>query len=223
MRSITSVIQQYVQSAISDQHHRYHSWDHCRKVFSEIQSTSLHSLHLGFYLASWGMYRGSGGLLQRNHTIHAGPTDIYYSGRFDHLKCFLGTEVDEGQLSSVISLRDAISAYYQTILFKRGNNELRPISATDTLISKIILGTFGCVPAFDDFFIKGLKAAQIKKRRFNEDGLREIFKFQRENREEIEQCALVILENSGVHYPAMKIIDMYFWQIGYDQYLLKSL
>jgi len=168
------------------------------------------------------MYRGSGGLLQRNHTIHEGPVDIYYSGKFDNLKCFHGCEVTERQISTIISLRDAISNYYQTILFKRGNNDVKPISATDTLTSKIILGTFGCVPAFDNFFVKGLKVANIKKRKFNEEGLNEIFKFYRDNQDEIEQCALFILEQSGKHYPAMKIIDMYFWQIGYDQYLLTS-
>ena len=25
-----------------------------------------------------------------------------------------------------------------------------------------------------------------------------------------------IEESSGVHYPLMKLVDMYFWQIGYE-------
>ena len=44
--------------------HRYLSWEHCYLMFSnEIQQANpnidLLSLHLGFYLASWGMMRAS--------------------------------------------------------------------------------------------------------------------------------------------------------------------
>ena len=36
---------------------RYNSWNHCFEAFGTLKDTKLLSLHLGFYLASWGMYR----------------------------------------------------------------------------------------------------------------------------------------------------------------------
>ena len=26
-----------------------------------------------------------------------------------------------------------------------------------------------------------------------------------------------IKQNRGIHYPLMKLVDMYFWQIGYEE------
>ena len=59
-----------------DPNHRYRSWEHCfvhfqqRAGFSASQHIDLAALHLAFYLASWGMYRGSSVLLRKDYTIH---------------------------------------------------------------------------------------------------------------------------------------------------------
>jgi hypothetical protein len=217
--SISSLIEHYIKSASSDLHHRYHSWDYCRQAFSSVLLNEYNSLQLGFYLASWGMYRGSSGLLQKNHKIHEGPAKIYYSGRFDHLKCSSSLEITEIEIPAIVDLRDTIKTYYREIQFKRANNEFKSISATDTLMSKIILGTFGCVPAYDEFLIRGLKENGIKKRKFDDLGLKEVFYFYRQNQKEIETNSVLIQKRTGRHYPIMKIIDMYFWQLGYDLYL----
>ena len=54
---------------------RYLSWEHCYYIFSQSRNTDapdieLLCLHLSFYLASWGMYRGSSFLLQRDYLVH---------------------------------------------------------------------------------------------------------------------------------------------------------
>ncbi len=214
-QGITQAIKQYIDIA-KDQYSRYHSWDRCREAFTTVNPNSYQALELGFYLASWGMYRGSGGILQRNHLVHQGTVDVFYAGNYDHLKCSPGHEVSEAQIPSILDLRDAIAKEYEKIQFKRGNNPLKPISATDTLTSKVMLGTFGCVPAYDGFFIRGLIELNLAKRRFNIEGLAEIFQFYEQNQEEIQACATLIQQNTGKHYPVMKIIDMYFWQVGYD-------
>ena len=59
----------------ADQHHRYRSWEHCYGFFRRITHKRIvrqhdDALQLGFYLASWGMYRGSSFLLQRAYTVH---------------------------------------------------------------------------------------------------------------------------------------------------------
>ena len=52
----------------ADKNGRYRSWEHCYKTFNDARNSTSPdldylSLHLGFYLASWGMYRGSSFLL----------------------------------------------------------------------------------------------------------------------------------------------------------------
>ena len=55
---------------------RYRSWEHCYTQFYEARQNPERdnidnlSLHLAFYLASWGMYRGSSFLLQYDYTVH---------------------------------------------------------------------------------------------------------------------------------------------------------
>ena len=65
----------YEELKVQDRH-RYRSWEHCYAQFYETRQNPEKanvdnlSLHLAFYLASWGMYRGSSFLLQYDYTIH---------------------------------------------------------------------------------------------------------------------------------------------------------
>ncbi len=55
----------------SDNNHRYKSWEHCFKYFSQGKlDEDIACLHLAFYLASWGMYRGSSFLLWKDYLVH---------------------------------------------------------------------------------------------------------------------------------------------------------
>lgn len=64
-------IRTYFNETIKDSHGRYLSWCHCYNAFKENRSNrdektvDYLALHLAFYLASWGMYRGSSFLLQK--------------------------------------------------------------------------------------------------------------------------------------------------------------
>jgi hypothetical protein len=57
------------RSLAVDEHHRYRSWEHCYRYFRQRRHLRADrdidhaALQLGFYLASWGMYRGSSFLL----------------------------------------------------------------------------------------------------------------------------------------------------------------
>ena len=55
--------------------HRFKSWEHNYRIFCEEREKTNPdidklSIHLSFYLASWGMYRGSSFLLQNDYKIH---------------------------------------------------------------------------------------------------------------------------------------------------------
>src|ERR1700754_3443541 len=67
---------------VADPHHRYRSWEHCYRFFRArtpaaiIADKDAAALQLGFYLASWGLYRGSSFLLQHTYTVHRWVIDL---------------------------------------------------------------------------------------------------------------------------------------------------
>ena len=86
--------------------------------------------------------------------------------------------------------------------------------ASNTLVTKIMLGTFGCVPAFDTYFKKGLGVAT-----FGSKALRRVGEFYNANAEIIERNRVQTLDfNSGRaterRYTRAKVIDMIFFVAG---------
>ena len=214
---MTPTIEKYLNGITADEFHRYKSWDNCHKSFSVSMQTDIHVLELAFYLASWGMYRGSSGLLQKNHLIHKGAVGILFSNEGQKLKCNSKNEVAKSSINDILNLKDKLANHYKSIKFTKGADEPKPISPTDTLLSKILLGTLGCVPAYDRYFIDGLKEKKMKNITFNETSLNELFDFIDKNKTEIDKAQKLILTQTKKHYPVMKILDMYFWQTGYDK------
>jgi hypothetical protein len=91
----------------------------------------------------------------------------------------------------------------------------KKVNVTDTLATKIILGTLGCVPAYDRYFIDG-----IRKKNLNYSGIKprnftSIIEFYKNNINQFSTAEKHIFEISGINYPPMKLLDMYFWEIGY--------
>ena len=165
---IISVIDKYILGITKDEFHRYKSWDNCFKAFSTSKQTEIQILELAFYLASWGMYRGSSGLLQKNHLIHKGAVDIIFSKTSQKLKCNQTTEVKRENIAAILEVKNQLAEHYSSIYFTKGADKPKPISPTDTLLSKIMLGTLGCVPAYDRYFIDGLKEMKMQHTGFNE-------------------------------------------------------
>src|SRR5690349_1631304 len=102
-------ISAYFGKVAGDPHHRYRSWEHCYRYFREVTPSGITAqretaaLQLGFYLASWGMYRGSTFLLQHAYTVHLGVVDCLASPRFAPLwDRELGSEADDAELVPVI-------------------------------------------------------------------------------------------------------------------------
>ena len=57
-----------------------------------------------------------------------------------------------------------------------------PHRASDILVSKIMLGVFGCIPAFDTYFMKGFRVSSL-----NAKALSQVGSFYLRNAELIEQ------------------------------------
>lgn len=212
-----AIIEKYLLGITSDPFHRYRSWDNCHQAFLADTPTDKHCLELAFYLASWGMYRGSSGLLQKNHLIHQGAVEILFSKDNLDLKCSSKQEMSPEKIPHILQIQKQLATHYSNILFTRGSALQKPITPTDTLTSKILLGTFACVPAYDRYFIVGLNEIGLKHSKFNAASLKGLFTFINDNITEIKKCQTLIQQKIQRHYPVMKVLDMYFWQVGYDK------
>lgn len=210
-------IKKYLSGITADKFHRYKSWDNCFRAFSTSKQSEIQVLELAFYLSSWGMYRGSSGLLQKNHLIHKGAVEIVFSKTSQKLKCNESIEIKRENINAILEVKKQLAKHYSSIYFTKGTDKPKPISPTDTLLSKIILGTLGCVPAYDRYFIDGLREMKMQHTGFNVGSLSELFAFIYNNKNEIDKAQKLIKTKTQKHYPLMKILDMYFWQIGYDK------
>jgi hypothetical protein len=206
-----SIVEKFIGSTIVDSNHRYKSWEHCYKAFSNKNETNeLLALHLGFYLASWGMYRGSSGLLWKDYNVHSGAVKIikdYDNLRVDSFEHFPSTQ-------NVLEVFNKLKEYYFSIEYYK-EDQKKKITATDTLISKIILGTLGCMPAFDRYFNLGFFNKEYSL--LNEKSLTMIWQKALYIRPQLESIQEWILQNNGFLYPPMKIMDMFYWQTGFDK------
>ena len=88
-------------------------------------------------------------------------------------------------------------------------------NVTDTLASKIILGTFGCVPAYDENLVRGL--GEIRPKTLSINGLNEVIKYANENKAFIENCKKDLMNRIGDAsklYTTMKIVDILLFGKG---------
>ena len=197
----------------ADPHHRYRSWEHCYRFFKSrtpdalVAEKDTAALHLGFYLASWGMYRGSAFLLQRAYTVHTDVVEALASPQFATLwQIEVGSGPADRQL--VTTILEAVEAVKQAY---------KPFGlASDILATKVILGTMGALPAVDRFFIAGLRKSHRSYSKLNRQFVERIIYFCNECSGQLRAEQARIQAAGNVHYPLMKLADMYFWQVGYD-------
>ena len=201
------------------EHHRYRSWEHCYSYFQAagprglLPNSDQAALHLAFYLASWGMYRGSGFLLQFAYTIHMPLVHLIASERFEKLwGVDMGLHRSHTDLSPlVLALIEEVRETYAPFALQNGSG--RP---SDTLVTKVILGTFGCVPACDELFRLGIKQHGIKYSAPNRSFIHRILEFCHEHLGTLQVEQRRIEQESRIKYPLMKLIDMHFWQSGFE-------
>ena len=171
------------------------------------------ALHLGFYLANWGMYRGSSGLLTNsNLDLIKDLARILFDG--DASKLFELTlmdfypSVEELQLKRNQALLDSVVASIKDFEGAR-------ISWTDTLITKILLGVWGEYPALDRFFNVGRVALypnRINIRKVSGKGLTTLANII--DKEELDFPVLKTLK-SQLPYPTGRLFDMAIFEYGF--------
>lgn len=201
---------------------RYSSFDYCYNYFHPskrhlIGDKEKSCLVLGFYLASWGMLRGSSVLLSKSIKHYEKVVDYILSC---HESCW-GIDVsnyDEKNINRIIEIYEDI----------RVNLIEKQETTHKTLVTKVLLGVFGFIPAFDNNFITTFKKITNNQCGFsvvNPNSLNYIKEFYKANEEVINKIAsetytkdFTTEKETKLKYPKAKIIDMY----GFQKYLLNQ-
>lgn len=230
MSEITDNVEKFYKSIHLIEDHRYKSWEHCYNFFRKArhekldeEKLDLAQLHLAFYLASWGMYRGSSFILQKDYTIFKEIVMEIFNNKYSLL---WNVENNINQKDKLIDLFSELYDSLEKILVKiRASVRTHPDfdgiekrylngreTISPTLTTKILLGTLGCIPAYDQFFIECLGEKNIQKSFNPKKSFSQMLDFYLDNKSEISE-----LSRKFGGYPLMKILDMYFWVIGYKK------
>ena len=201
----------FYKDHLQEPHQRYRSWEHCyhhfrkRQRFKSKGDFDIAALHLAFYLASWGMYRGSSQILKKDYKIHIPVVHVLVSPKYDSLwkLDFETVALDGPEVHLVFGLAQDIQKALE-------QSDIKP---TPTLITKIIMGTIGCTPAYDRYFVAGVKSLGKFPASFKHKGYCGVIQFYQNNAKEFQKVQ-VIVSNGRVKYPPMKLADMYFHSLG---------
>jgi hypothetical protein len=191
---------------------RYTSFDYCFNYFQQHRETGrlnklrtgsgmeYSCLQLGFYLASWGMFRGSSTLLKRSMKHYAPVIEVLASSPAEVWEIDAHCYSDEN-CSALFEAAQQIRAAL-------------PEGASDILVTKIMLGVFGSVPAFDLYFKRGFNVST-----FGRKALHRVADFYRDNAQVVERYRVSTLDfdtgkNSRRKYTRAKVIDMIFFVEG---------
>ncbi len=194
---------------------RYSSFDYCFNYFQSFREAGnttvlahsdnlqLSCLQRGFYLASWGMYRGSAPLLQKSARCLVPVVEV-----------IAATDKPLWQIDANSYTESKILQLWE---LARKISHARP-GMSDILITKIMLGVFGSVPAFDENFTRGCKVEGICAT-FGLKSLGQIGAFYRANAQVIDTYRVPTLDFlSGTYtqrlYSCAKVIDMAFFTQG---------
>ena len=209
----------FYADARRDENGRSRSWEHCYRVFRDARtdtSPDYLSLHLAFYLASWGMYRGSSFLLQKDYKVLVPIVEEILKPEYDCLfgVACVGLREDEVQ-GSLEKLYKYIAKNFQPIRNEVAGREV-PTPVSPVLITKILMGTLGCVPAYDRFFQDGVATYKVTTQEYSSNSVLKLVDFYEEHNDRLEEARRG-MRVGDLTYPQMKLLDMGFWQIGFEK------
>jgi hypothetical protein len=175
-------------------------WWQCYRYFcskNHVFDREIAGLRLAFYLSAFGMFRGDARLRKKNLDFFTKAAD--FSREFSNLR---GLTISQLQLDHV---QNDVAKYLRELRKFLGQEAA---GQTDTLITKIALGTTACVPAYDRF------AKEALKKRNNPRGVskRSLSKMFTACQDGGYLADLVRNPDSTV--PIMRHLDRQLWQRG---------
>jgi len=206
--------------------HRFASFDYCYNHFHYSNPKRKRDLEkscmaLFSYLGSWGMLRGSGDLGQEKNIKCFVPM-VEYIYRCKRSCWDIDVDNYEENMETILDIAETIQDYIE-----KGMD----VSATAMLLTKVLFGVFGFVPAFDLQFQNTMFQVGTGKVNYFRDSsesfnrnlfskklnwIGEIYAY-KPNRRKIDAIyeakdrfkTLVFQDGESIRYTRAKIIDMY--------------
>ena len=213
--------QTFYDDARRDKNGRSRSWEHCYRVFRDARTDpspdcDYLSLHLAFYLASWGMYRGSSFLLQKDYKVLVPIVEEILKPEYDCLFGVACADLRESEVKDRLeNLNKYIAKHFEPIRDEVAGRKVAS-DVSPVLITKILMGTLGCVPAYDRFFVDGIKKYKVTTQEYSLESVRKLAKFYEAHNDRLEEARRGMRTDELI-YPQMKVLDMGFWQIGFEK------
>ena len=218
---LVSAAQTLYDDARANENGRSRSWEHCYRVFRDARTDpspdyDYLSLHLAFYLASWGMYRGSSFLLQKDYKVLSPIVEEILKPEYDCLFGLACADLRESEVQdSLEKLHKYIAKHFRPIRNEVAGRAVAS-SVSPVLITKILMGTLGCVPAYDRFFQDGVATYKVTTREYSLDSVLRPVDFYEEHNDRLEDARRG-MQCEDLTYPQMKLLDMGFWQVGFER------
>lgn len=207
-------------------YHRDASFDYCYNYFNLSTKYDISNdlekgcLVIYYYLASWGMLRNS--FLLNKSWKHFIPLIEYLAEKKSQDIRLWGIDVNNYNEESIEILLKLYGDIKELVIpVKKEKTEYTHL----TLITKIMLGIFGSIPAFDTYFVLSLKTIFAKECGFtvvNKQSLNCIKEFYLANEYEINNLSsnrhtIDILSEgtTKLNYTKAKIIDLYGFCDGF--------
>ena len=193
--------------------HRYASFDICfyyfqtnRENIAKANNIEISCLQLWSYLSSWGMLRGSSKLLQKS------PAAL--KPLVEHIAQSLVWDIDVDDYTDE-NIEKLLEEYHEIEEILNAMD----VKPTLTLVTKIMLGVYGNIPAYDTYFTETFRneSAESSFRRVNKKSLEVIREFYEHNKSCFNQQIKVIDFNNNpteLIYTKAKLIDMYGFEKG---------
>jgi|GEM_PF-3409267 len=213
----------------------FRQWEHCYNYFdpqNEGFNEDVACLHLTSYLACWGMYRSSAFIKSVDAQFHKPVIREIRKKEYEVLRGLPINASDDLQ-SKAYDLYKALTNIYHSKMDRAKANLFSPLQKnTDTLVTKVLLGTLACTPAYDRFFREGLKIEGLKNNPKIYKNFRAIFA-EANNLETLEKIKNLDVKFSSSEtepklntdprsYPDLKIIDSYYHLVGWKPELPKK-
>ena len=208
--------------------HRFRSYDFCKNLFDEHYARILKgetltyrekenfALNLYCYLASWGMVCRGSLLLNRSYRFLIPMCDVLFNSDYQSL-----WNIDP--LSKDYDC-ELVNELYKALVGNVGetNNgkDLKEKEATRLLICKIIMGTYGCVIAYDTYDQNTLRALGIRISSDMITLLQSTYDIIDSHKDEFKMIMNDMKKHidsdtkKPVNYTAFKVLDMILWIEG---------
>ena len=218
---LISAAQTFYDDARANENGRSRSWEHCYRAFRDARTDpspdyDYLSLHLAFYLASWGMYRGSCFILQKDYKVHTPIVKEILKPEYDCLFGVACADLREPDVQErLTNVSDNIANHFGPIRNEVAGRKVAS-SVSPVLVTKILMGTLGCVPAYDRFFQDGVATYKVTTQEYSLDSVLRLVDFYEEHNDRLEEARRG-MQTDDLIYPQMKLLDMGFWQVGFEK------